>query len=357
MKIIFSGGGTLGPVVPLLAIAEAYKARHPEAEFLWIGTKNGPEKAVVEQAGMPFITIGAGKWRRYASWLNFVDVLRIIAAWFHSLVLLWEHKPALLISAGGFVSVPLHWAAFFLGIPTWVHQQDLRLGLANRMMFPLAKKITTALEETVAKLPKGKTEWLGNPSRDLSQATDAQARSFFSIPEGAPVIFALGGGTGSNTINNFVASALPSWPSDWHIIHLVGKDRPTEVSDRSAAIYPNYHRYDFFTTEMKLAYTLATVVIARAGFGTITEAAALSKPTILVPMPKTHQEENATWFASRQGVIVLDEQIDTGLKLGQVVKHLVMNPNESVALGERLHALLPRAKPERVVEIIDGFLT
>ncbi len=354
MKIILSGGGTLGPVVPLLAVVEMYKAVHPEAEFVWVGTKNGPEREVVEAVGLSFISVGGGKWRRYLSFWNLIDLVRIVIAWFHSLIILWEQKPALLISAGGFISVPLHYAASFLGIPTWVHQQDLKVGLANRLMFPVARKVTTALQENLAMLPKRKSEWLGNPSRDLSGANLEEARQFFAIPEGAKVIFALGGGTGSNTINGLVAAALPNWPPDFHVIHLIGKERSHELSERTAAVFPNYHIYEFFTTEMKLAYALADVVIARAGFGTITEVASLSKPTILVPMPKTHQEDNAAWFADRQGVITLDEQVDSGLKLAQDVKFLLQNPAEAEALGARLHTLLPRAKPERVVAILDG---
>jgi UDP-N-acetylglucosamine--N-acetylmuramyl-(pentapeptide) pyrophosphoryl-undecaprenol N-acetylglucosamine transferase len=77
MKIIFSGGGTLGPVTPLLSIAETYKKKYPDTQFVWVGTKEGPEKEIIEAAGIPFFVIGAGKWRRYFSWLNFLDILKI----------------------------------------------------------------------------------------------------------------------------------------------------------------------------------------------------------------------------------------------------------------------------------------
>src|SRR3989344_1839689 len=286
MKIILSGGGTLGPVVPLLAVVEAYKAKHPETQFIWVGTKNGPEKEVVEEAGLPFFIIGAGKWRRYFSFWNVVDIFRLVIGIFQSLLLLWQEKPDLLISSGGFVSVPLHWAGALLGIPAWVHQQDVRVGLANRLMFPFARKITTALRDTAAALPERRTEWIGNPSRDLSIGdtvetrliASVQARKHFSIPESAPVIFALGGGTGSASINKIILEAVSHWPKQWHIIHLVGKERPKELMERAANTFPNYHVYTFFTHEMKAAYAIADVVVARAGFGTLTELAALSKP-------------------------------------------------------------------------------
>src|SRR3989344_3444225 len=197
MKILFSGGGTLGPVVPLLAIAEIYKKHNPQAEFIWVGTENGPEKELVEQYQIPFFTVISGKLRRYISLWNFFDLFRIAVGFFQSLFLLWHEKPNLLITAGGFVSVPLHFAAGALGIPTWVHQQDFQAGLANKLMSRVSKKITTALRETAKDFPEEKTEWIGNPARDLSVKNTDESRQKFGIPSGAPVILAMGGGTGS----------------------------------------------------------------------------------------------------------------------------------------------------------------
>ncbi len=353
MKIIFSGGGTLGPVIPLLEIARVAKNHNPKTECLWIGTKNGPERAVVEAAGLGFLMIGAGKWRRYLSFWNFIDIFKIIIAFFQSIFLLIHERPDLLVSAGGFVSVPLHYAAGMLGIPTWVHQQDITPGLANRLMVPIAKKVTTALQETAAKFPVRKTEWIGNPSRELHFSDRAAARRQFGIPPDAEaVIFALGGGTGSSIINQMIIEGLSGWPHSWHVLHLTGKERPGELSERASNTFPNYHVYKFFTTEMAAAYAAADIVIARAGFVTLTELAALAKPAVIVPMSGTHQEENARFFASRHGVATLREETEGGLKLVQITKNLMQHPAERQALGDRLHNLLPRASEEKIYNII-----
>lgn len=353
MKIILSGGGTLGPVVPLLAIAESYRKHDPAAEFIWIGTKNGPEKQLVDENNIPFIAIGAGKFRRYFSFLNVIDIFKFFIAFFQSLIILWREKPDLLISGGGYVSVPLHYAASFLAMPQWVHQQDVRLGLANKLMFPFATKITTALRETTDKLPDSKSEWIGNPSRSLEVRDVRESRKKFNIPEGAPVIFALGGGTGSASINQLVLSALPHWNSSWHVIHLVGKERPKELAMRMAGVFPNYHVYEFFTEEMKDAYAIADVVIARAGFSTLTELAVLSKTAIILPMFDTHQEDNAKMFADHGGIVLLDKASNNGLKLAQIVKDLIEVPEKRQELGSTLHRLLPRAKPEKITQIVE----
>ena len=356
MKIVLSGGGTLGPVVPLLAVREACLARHPDAEFIWVGTKHGPEKELVEKSGLSFFTIGAGKWRRYFSFLNIFDLFKIIIAFWQSLFFLWQEKPGLIISCGGFVSVPLHWAAAVLNIPAWVHQQDVRVGLANKLMFPFAKKITTALQETIKFLPREKTEWLGNPSRDLTVKSPAGSRKKFNIPAGVPVIFALGGGTGSASINKLVLEAIPHWPKDWQVIHLVGRERPREVAEKATGIFKNYHVYPFFTDEIKDAYAIADVVIARAGFSTLSELAALKKAAVILPMFGTHQEDNARLFLEQEGVVMMERGTESGIKLAQIVKELVLSPADREHLGKRLQTLLPRAKPEKIVEIIDSLL-
>jgi UDP-N-acetylglucosamine--N-acetylmuramyl-(pentapeptide) pyrophosphoryl-undecaprenol N-acetylglucosamine transferase len=353
MKILFSGGGTLGPVAPLLAIAEIYKKHNSQVEFIWVGTKNGPEKELVVALGDPFFTIISGKLRRYNSLWNFFDIFKIIFGFFQSLVLLWHEKPSLLITAGGFVSVPLHFAAFTLGIPAWVHQQDFQSGLANKLMSYTAKKITTALRETEKYFPEKKTEWIGNPVRDLTVANAIDSRRGFDIPEGAPVILAMGGGTGSDSINKLILQALPAWPREYHIIHLVGKSRSRELQENAVKVFPNYHVYQFLKEDMKDAYAIADLVIARAGFATITELAALGKPAILLPMSRTHQEVNTKLLSDHQAAIVMDERTADGLKLARTVIDLVASPETLKYLGERLHTILPSAKPQKVIDIIE----
>ncbi len=323
---MFSGGGTLGPVVPLLAIAEIYKKHNPQAEFFWVGTQNGPEKELIAQYNIPFFTIMSGKLRRYISLWNFFDIFKIFFGFLQSLFFLWQKKPDLLITAGGFVSVPLHFAAFTLGIPAWVHQQDVQVGLANKLMSYTATKITTALRDSQSYFSEDKTEWIGNPVRDLSVNNINESRKKFNIPEGVPVILAMGGGTGSNSINKLVIEALPAWPRDWHVIHLVGKERPRELQENATNVFPNYHVYQFLKTEMKDAYAVADVVIARAGFASITELAALGKASILLPMSLTHQEINAKLLSDNKAAIVMDERTDSGLKLDRIVVELIEFP-------------------------------
>ncbi len=191
MKILFSGGGTLGPVTPLLALHETINVMEP-LEFVWVGTKNGPEKVLVKKSGIRFLTLPSSKLRRYFSLQTFVDIFVFVQAFVQAIFLLRREKPQVCIYAGGYVSVPLHCAAWILGIPTWVHQQDVEVGLANRLMAPMATLITVALETSVAHFSKKKTRMLGNPVRpSIFLGNKNRALQKFGLEPHLPVLLPL----------------------------------------------------------------------------------------------------------------------------------------------------------------------
>lgn len=352
MKIIFSGGGTLGSVTPLLAIGDAVRATDATVEFLWVGTTTGPERTLVEAEGIRFVSLSSGKFRRYLSWWHVVDFFRIILGFFQSVLLLWRERPHVCISAGAFISVPLHAAARLLGIPTWIHQQDVRVGLANALMSPGAQIITTALEKQAGLFPKRKTRWLGNPVRTaLLRGDPARAQKRFHLNMDLPVVFVTGGGTGSMRVNQLTAEAIPHLEGVCQIIHLSGRERPQEQVSRAAEHFPYYQVHQFFTDEMSDAYAVADVVVSRGGFGTLTEIAALHKAAILIPKPG-HQDENVRFLADGGGAILMDERTTTGIHLAERITALLINEEERTRLGQRFHELLPTARAEDIIEII-----
>lgn len=355
MKILFSGGGTLGPVTTLLAIAEAIREKEPTSTFLWVGTKHGVEKDVVEKAGIQFITIISGKLRRYFSLQNISDVFKIKMGFFQSLHILKQERPDLLISAGGFVSVPLHWAAWFLKIPTWVHQQDALPGLANKLMSGIATKITVALEDSLVHFNLKKTLWLGNPCRNVS-ADRSQSREFFQIHDNEPVILAVGGGTGAVRLNKMVLEILPKLDASWHVIHLTGPERDAKQNFESLKQYPNYRVYSFLNQEMVFALNAADIVFSRAGFATLTELASLSKAVILMPIADTHQEQNVAPLLKMGAVYAVDETSDSGADVADKIRELARDPVKREAIGRALHESLPVATHEKILQVVDELI-
>ncbi len=356
MKIIFSGGGTLGPVTPLLAVAEAYTQKYPDTEYVWVGTKNGPEKEFVEKHQIRFVALTSGKWRRYFSVWNIFDIFLVVFGFFQAFFLLIKEKPALLVSAGGFVSVPLHWAGALLGIPEWIHQQDWQVGFANKLMAPFADTITVALKKNLTEFNQNKTVWLGNPVRaEILKGDKERAKKRFNIQSNLPVILVMGGGTGSYRINQLTVESISHLQGFCEIIHLSGKERSQELVDRASKFFDFYHHYTFFTDEMADAYVIADIVISRGGFGSISEIAALSKPAILIPKPG-HQYDNVKFIADENAAIFIDERTADGNYLAKTVRELLTDEIKKRRLGKKITDMMPIAKPEEIVGIIERLI-
>lgn len=357
MKILFSGGFTLGPVTPLLAFADLIRVEYPDAEFLWVGTIDGPEKAMVEKRGVRFVAIPSGKIRRYFSLKNLTDFYRIHRGYVASKKILRAWRPDVCITAGGFVSVPLHFAAKRLGIPTWVHQQDLRLGLANKLMIPFAQIFTVALEKNIGVFPGKSAEWIGNPVREeILHGEINRARMRFGISPERKVLFALGGGTGSTTVNRIIAEAAPHLAEVCDIIHLAGLERPKDVCEKTAEHYTHYHFFDYFDEEMADAYALADVVVCRAGFGTLTELSALRKVAVLVP-DAGHQEDNARLFTEAETAVVVDERVVDGNYLANTVRELLADTRTCEKMTANWSNVLPITTATRVGELLRQLVT
>ena len=352
MKILLTGGGTMGSVSPLLAIVEEIKKEN-EFEFLWIGTKNGPEKKVIENYKIPFKTICSGKLRRYFDWQNFIDIFKIKLGFWQSFFILLKWRPDIIISAGSFVSVPVIWAAWFLRIKILIHQQDIKVGLANKLMAPFAKVITVTFEKSLADYGK-KAIWTGNPIRQKIKIIDnkleiEKAELFFSLEKKLPVILVIGGGTGALELNKIIVQALSQLTEFCQIIHLTGGK-----IENNSIIKKRYFQYEFLIKEMRYAYVVADLVISRAGIGTLTELSYFKKPSILIPMPKTHQEENANFFQKNQASIILDqnELIKNKNLIIEEIKKTLQSQKRLQGLSENIGKLNKQDAEKEIVKMI-----
>lgn len=172
LRILLAGGGTLGSVSPLIAIKETF----PEADYLFVGTAKGPESAFVHDHGIRFRAIGTSKLRRYLSIGNLIDLLKFPFIVVQALRILRDYRPHLILTSGGFVSVPVALAGRLYGSRIFMHQQDIRIGLANKLMRHLATVITTTFEEQLRYFPRQKAYWTGNPVRPLHRSGHTEKR-------------------------------------------------------------------------------------------------------------------------------------------------------------------------------------
>ncbi len=352
VKVILSGGGTGGSVAPLLAIAQELKKNY-DFNFLWVGTKNGPEQNMAKEAGIYFQAINSGKLRRYFSWENFLDIFRIFLGFLESLYLIFKYKPDLILSAGAFVSVPLAYAAWILRVPIIIHQQDVRPGLANKLMAPVARVVTVAFEKSLKDYGK-RAVWVGNPVReslklDISQE---EARDRLGLKKDMLTCLIMGGGTGALVLNKLVLESLNEITRFCQIIHITGRGKMFNLEK-----YNNYYAFEFLgESELALAYCSADLVISRCGMGALTELSFLAKSTILIPMPDSHQEDNARIFAKARAAIVLDQKTLNSEEFVLNIKKILENKRLRQDLSNNISRVIKRGSSREIAKIACNIL-
>lgn len=326
-RILFSGGGTLGPVTPLLALAERYRAIGV-GEMLWIGTPTGPEEALVVESGIPFVSIESAKLPRYFDWQMLAAPWRLLKGIKQAAAHLELFRPDIVFTAGAYVSVPVVLAARARGIPVALHQQDARRGLANTIMWPLATIRTTVWART------GAVE-VGNFTRlALNHADAARARTTYGLNAHEPLVVVLGGGTGAAALNSVVVASLPSLTKKAAVVHLTGKGKAIPVTSQ------HYTQLDFLGPEIADLFAAATLVVTRAGMGTLSELAVLQKPALVIPIPRSHQEDNVAWLLSKNAILTLPNDV-TSDDFAATILTALDDPSRLASLGQALHGAIP----------------
>lgn len=346
MKILLAGGGSGGPVVPLLAIAQEIKNQHPKAEFLLVGTSKGPERRLAQKTNMAFTAITAAKLRRYFSLYNFLLPFLLVLSFFQAIKILKVFKPNCVVGAGGFVQVPVAWAAWFLKIPVLLHQQDVVPSLANKLCQLVAKKITVSLEVSLKdftgfwpvfykKIRSEKVIYTGNPVREFNVEKKPEALKTFGLSDELPTLLVLGGGQGSEFLNNLVIKALPALTKIVQVLHSTGK--------QNLENFPKHKNYFpvSFLDNMGEAYTASDMVLSRAGVSTIAELSFFSKVSIIIPLLDTHQEDNGDYLDFYHAAVVMRQNIALPELLTQVIRRLLFKHELQKTLKTNIHKLMP----------------
>ncbi len=278
-KIILTGGGTAGHVTPNLALVPSL--RDAGFEIRYIGSYAGIEKGLIEQAKIPYYGISSGKLRRYFDLKNFTDPFRVLKGYGEAKKILKEYRPDIVFSKGGFVSVPVVFAASRLHIPVIIHESDMTPGLANKLCFSSATRICCNFPETLKYLPEGKSIHTGCPIRDeLKNGSRLAGLKLTGLKAEKPVLMIIGGSTGAVAINNAVRAALPKLLETYQVVHLCGKGNLDQSLDKTEG----YVQYEYMGEPLKDIFALADIVISRAGANAICELLALKKPALLIPL-------------------------------------------------------------------------
>jgi len=277
-KIVLTGGGGAGHVTPNIALVP--KLRELGYDILYIGSKKGIEKELIQKEDIEFQSISSGKLRRYFDLKNFTDPFRVIKGLFDARRILKKYKPDVVFSKGGFVTVPVVIAAHMLKIPVVIHESDISPGLANKISSKYAKKICCNFPETLAHIPKDKAVLTGSAIRaELLSGSVEKAREFTGLDDKKPVILVIGGSLGAVSVNTAVRNSINKLLEKFYVVHICGKGNVDANIKLSG-----YVQYEYISSQLKDVFALADIVISRAGANAISELLALKKPNILVPL-------------------------------------------------------------------------
>ncbi len=306
-KILLTGGGTAGHVTPNIALIPYLEEAGFEIEYM--GSYDGIERKLIEETGMPYTGIDSGKLRRYASIQNLKDPVHIIKGIHEARAYMKKNRPDIVFSKGGFVTVPVIFAASECRIPVIIHESDLTPGLANRLSIPKATKICYNFPETGKYLPEGKSVHTGLPVRRELKSGNARAGlELCGFTDEKPVLMVIGGSLGSANINAAVRNALPELLKQMNIAHICGAGK----TDETMLDIPGYTQFEYLGKELPDVFAAASLIISRAGANVIYEIAALKKPSILIPLgtdaSRGDQILNAASFEKRGLAAVLTEE-------------------------------------------------
>jgi len=357
-KILLTGGGTGGPTMPLIAIYQSL-SKNTDYSFCWLGTYKGPTKKIVTAYGISYKAILSGKLHRYFTVRNLIQPFLFLIGFFQALFFLLSWRPSIIVSAGGFVSVPVVIAGKLLKIPALIHQQDIQPGLANKLMVRFASQVTVTFPQQIKYFPKNKVIVVGNPVREEISSIKNRPYNLnlksYNLKDGLPILLVMGGGSGSRQINDLIAMSLSKLTKFCQIIHITGKDKNLPITSYGLPV-TGYSQFDFITDDLPALIAAADLIVSRAGMSSLTELAYLGKPTILIPMPNSHQEKNANYFKSKNAVEVLnlDYKItpDIAIPFARMVQQLLANKKRLAELSQNIQTIIPPDSTEKLADII-----
>jgi UDP-N-acetylglucosamine--N-acetylmuramyl-(pentapeptide) pyrophosphoryl-undecaprenol N-acetylglucosamine transferase len=355
-KFIISGGGTGGHIFPAISIANALKKKMPDAEILFVGALGRMEMERVPAAGYPIEGLPVSGFDRKNIFRNIKVVLNLL----HSMVLarriISRFKPDIAIGVGGYASAPTLRAASALGIPTLIQEQNSYAGVTNKLLAKKAKRICVAYEGMDRFFDKNKIVLTGNPVRQdlfsIAPFTD-EAYQFFGLDSKKKTILVVGGSLGARTINQSILAGLDKLSkTEVQVIWQTGKFYIENARKAAEPFASSKLIVTDFVSRMDLAYSIADLVVSRAGASSISELCLLAKPVILVPSPNVaedHQTQNALALVKRDAAVMIKDAVAMEQLVDKSIE-LIQNEAELKKMSKNILKLAEKDSADRIAE-------
>lgn len=375
-KLMVTGGGTGGHTYPALtAVREMQTVMHnhgASVDVLWVGTATGLESRVAPAEGIPFEAVPTGKLRRSSNPLKMInaenvrDMGRVPKGVLEARTIARRFQADVILSTGGYVAVPVGFAARATKTPLVIHEQTVRLGLANRVLARSATAVALSSENSLKLLPDSvaaSAVVTGNPVRPAVLAGDpakaVPALGMTGYNPALPTVYITGGAQGSEQINGMIRENLPWLLSVANVIHQCGPNW-VEKSRQAAAGLPSelHARYwvdGFVGPELPDVLALASVVVSRSGAGTISELTALGKPSVLVPLASSagnEQEHNALHLQQAGAAVALTGDSANAPALRAALEPALSDPGRRDVMAQAARAMGKPDAASRLAEVL-----
>lgn len=356
LRLLIAGGGTGGHIFPAEAVLQELAARDTQIDALWIGQKGGREEDVAHKLGIPFSSIQVGKARQTGELkdriLNVVDKGRVLIGLPQAWLKVRAFRPDVIFATGGYVCMPTAIAGARFA-PVLVHEQTVQIGSANTLASKRASTLAVswdeAIEDAHRKGISSRVVNTGNPVRStLNQGDAARGLASFDLDPNLPLLYVTGGAKGSVPVNQLISDSLTMLLEHMQIIHQTGRAAENQDADRLAELretlpahlQKRYVVRDFIGEELPDIYAAASLVVGRAGAGTITELTALAQPAVLIPLVPTsgnEQVRNAQMLANAGAALSIEQANTSSAQLADEIIDLITDKQrlDSMAAGAR----------------------
>lgn len=355
-RVIISGGGTGGHIFPAIAIADEIKRRNPNATILFVGAVGKMEMEKVPAAGYKIEGLTIVGFQRKLTLSNFLLPFKIVASLFKAIKIIKNFNPQVVIGVGGYASGPTLQAATFLKIPTLIQEQNSFPGKTNKILAQKVSSICTAYEGLDRFFPENKIRFTGNPVR--SEMVDLEGKrkeafEFYELNPDKKTLLIIGGSLGARTLNESMKTHLKDLQqNDIQVLWQCGKTYIDSLTKELESTDLKGIKLVQFIARMDLAYSLADVIVSRAGAISVSELCLIKKPVILVPSPNVaedHQTKNAMALVSKNAaLLVKDSEAKENLILTAI--KLLNNEDERTNLSNEISKL---GKPHATADIVN----
>lgn len=355
-KFIVSGGGTGGHIFPAISIANALKHRFPDADILFVGAEGRMEMERVPSAGYPIEGLPVSGFDRKNMLRNVKVLFNLMKSIMKARSIIQKFRPEVVIGVGGYASAPTLRAASAYNIPTLIQEQNSYAGVTNKLLSKKASKICVAYDNMEKFFPASKIIKTGNPVRQnllKIQNKAKEAYQFFGFDPTKKTLLIVGGSLGARTINQSVTAQLKQLTeANIQVIWQTGKYYFESALQSADSFKSPSLLVTDFVSRMDYAYSIADLVISRAGASSISELCLLSKPTILVPSPNVaedHQTQNALALVRKEAALMIKDREAINLLIPEAIR-LINNDVELLKLTENIFKLAEKDSAERIAD-------